>query len=460
MGNASTIDAVALEECQDTFDWHSISWEAITSVNVREYKDATSEAIGLKDRGTEVYGCQEGDWLRLSDEPGYIRMIDPTDGMILLIAKVSTQNSDEQLRAKAARNDTYLELDPRSDEYPPAPCHAILWEVAHSVNVRKSKDANAEAIGFKNRGTEVYGFHEGDWLRLSGEPGYVRLVDPADGTMLLCQANVCPLWGFSNNPGDQVRIHSADEKDAQLALGAEDMESSLKSDDADSTATPCSADADEGVRAVFAGNVALALDSLPASAAQGGHELVQYSFTKASTLMTSRRLDLCDDLHFADADLGLTLDDLFQALYAKSSDFVARFQDRRKTKDVKWTPPQVVQGAPYGFTAGLTCTVPVPILGHRPYTELSRFTFSQEEESKSTLAVQTLGTIDAGWYGAIRSETIYLFSQEGPGGAVRMQAIGLSPTGAFAYMAIDGYKQALADFRKVSQQLLVELSTN
>jgi hypothetical protein len=43
--------------------------------------------------GTKVYGCQEGDWLRLSGEPGYMRINDPSDGTVLIISKVPQQPS-------------------------------------------------------------------------------------------------------------------------------------------------------------------------------------------------------------------------------------------------------------------------------------------------------------------------------------------------------------------------------
>lgn len=81
------------------------------------------------------------------------------------------QNAKAQQRPRKARPDK---------------AEVTAWEVVHSVNVRKSKNARSEAIGFKTKGTTVYGSQEGDWLHLAaGEPGYMRIIDPADDTMLL-----------------------------------------------------------------------------------------------------------------------------------------------------------------------------------------------------------------------------------------------------------------------------------
>jgi hypothetical protein len=81
---------------------------------------------------------------------------------------------------------------------------ATSWRVVHSTNVRKNKDVVSEAIGFKNAGTEVDGSQEGDWLRLCGEPGYMRRIDPAGGaTLLIAKVDNVDAAGI----GSQVTLH-------------------------------------------------------------------------------------------------------------------------------------------------------------------------------------------------------------------------------------------------------------
>mmetsp|Transcript_79323 Transcript_79323/g.256872 ORF Transcript_79323/g.256872 Transcript_79323/m.256872 type:complete len:559 (+) Transcript_79323:118-1794(+) len=71
-----------------------VDWEVIYegSVDVREWKDSTSESLGLKWKCTVLSGQQEGDWVKLSDETGYIPLeVDNSTTMrpIPVYAKIS-----------------------------------------------------------------------------------------------------------------------------------------------------------------------------------------------------------------------------------------------------------------------------------------------------------------------------------------------------------------------------------
>merc|ERR1712232_1097384 len=69
---------------------------------------------------------------------------------------------------------------------------APSWQVAyHEVAIRSSNDTASKELGFKSKGTTVRGSREGDWLRLSDELGYMRIVD-RDGTQLLVQQAPMP----------------------------------------------------------------------------------------------------------------------------------------------------------------------------------------------------------------------------------------------------------------------------
>merc|ERR1712125_315994 len=132
------------------------SWQvAYHEVAIRSSNDTASKELGFKSKGTTVRGSREGDWLRLSDELGYMRIVD-RDGTQLLVQQ------------------------------------APSWQVAyHEVAIRSSNDTASKELGFKSKGTTVRGSREGDWLRLSDELGYMRIVD-RDGTQLLVQQATMP----------------------------------------------------------------------------------------------------------------------------------------------------------------------------------------------------------------------------------------------------------------------------
>lgn len=64
---------------------HFYRWEVVhfTFVNVRNDKSRQAKILGAKASGATVYGQQEGEWLALIDEPGYILISDATHGTLL-----------------------------------------------------------------------------------------------------------------------------------------------------------------------------------------------------------------------------------------------------------------------------------------------------------------------------------------------------------------------------------------
>jgi len=64
-------DAVAIASRRNVSEWVVVSDE---SVHVRNQKDSSSTVLGLRSRGMALLGHQEGGWLALDYEPGYIDM--------------------------------------------------------------------------------------------------------------------------------------------------------------------------------------------------------------------------------------------------------------------------------------------------------------------------------------------------------------------------------------------------
>lgn len=187
-------------------------------------------------------------------------------------------------------------------------------------------------------------------------------------------------------------------------------------------------------------------------------------FTLVSQILCSG-VRLCDETRVDAASHPLDITDILPALYGPSSHFMSIYQKRRGGQELQWAPPQIDKKSPWLATGSLSCTVPVPVLGEKPYAEQQRFALclwdpfendsSHREDNQSrsevqTLAIQQVGRIQAGRFGEFRSESLYLFTQvRSPGqlpSPIRLRAIALEPTGVFAGRALDGYKQALNDF--------------
>lgn len=199
-------------------------------------------------------------------------------------------------------------------------------------------------------------------------------------------------------------------------------------------------------------------DGSPASAFE---RMVAMNVVPAKDFMSwealmKNKTELCDEAALFPASMRLV--DVFPALYGSESDLFRRFHERRNDQDVNCSPPQplVSDGAAWGAVSTLTCKVPIPVLGLKPYKEVQRLALCRDGD-ELTLAVQTVGTVKAGWYGDIVSENLYMFSQS-PNGPIRFVALVPTPTGRFASMALDGHKKSLADFVAVAKDILQEFT--
>merc|ERR1719506_1085791 len=62
------------------------SWEVIwqSGVNIRVAKERSAACLGTRRKGAVVSGRQDGSWLALTDEPGFMLVADPDSGIVLL----------------------------------------------------------------------------------------------------------------------------------------------------------------------------------------------------------------------------------------------------------------------------------------------------------------------------------------------------------------------------------------
>lgn len=207
-------------------------------------------------------------------------------------------------------------------------------------------------------------------------------------------------------------------------------------------------------------------------------------FTPVDLLLGNHVL-LCDSADVTPPGCCLLVEEILPALFGPDSCFMAKYQEARRGQDVVWVPAQSRAETPWLATAKLSCRVPVPVLGQRPYEEWQRFALccgrsaradgatgraavqvqvplrSEVAATTRTLAVHQVGRIQAGRFGEFRSESLYLFSQPRTeaGGAVppiRLQALALAPSGPFAGRALEGYHKALSDFRAVAAPVLAQ----
>lgn len=175
--------------------------------------------------------------------------------------------------------------------------------------------------------------------------------------------------------------------------------------------------------------------------------------------MLEKKTVLCDGTDTLPFPEGMTVGDIFPTLYGAQSDLFRRFHERRNDTELNFAPPRPfsAEGAAWASVATLSCKVPIPILGCKPYKEIQRLVLCQQGNEK-TLAVQTLGKVQAGWYGEFGNENLYLFSQTSDRGPIRFQAVAPTPTGRFAGNALDGYKKSLSDFVAVAKEILQDWS--
>ncbi|CAJ1403974.1 unnamed protein product [Effrenium voratum] len=148
-------------------------------------------------------------------------------------------------------------------------------------------------------------------------------------------------------------------------------------------------------------------------------------------------------------------------IWGRGSSFMHRYQARRNGRDVVWSGLDFREERPWQACGELKCQVNVPVLGWRPYQEVTRFALCYEPEAFAAtfpgadgevLVVQQVGSTDAGRFGKFRSETLFLFCQPKVPGPTILRAFGCSPTGAFLNKQAEGQRQAHNDFLKAFQE--------
>jgi len=134
----------------------SESWEVIwqDSVHVRKAADRLSDSLGTKAVGSVVRGSQQGNWLALSEEPGFMLIGDAT---YQLLQKVRPQGRESQ------------QADAASELW------QVIWQ--DSVHVREAADRSTQSLGIKDQGCVVRGCQQGSWVALSDEPGFMLISD-------------------------------------------------------------------------------------------------------------------------------------------------------------------------------------------------------------------------------------------------------------------------------------------
>lgn len=119
-------------------------------INILSAQTADAPVSGVKKFGESFRGHQDGDWVQLVDEPGFMVRV-----------KLDTR---EQLLLKL-----------------------VSWKVVSkaSVPVRISRSNDADKCAMKKFGDVIKGYQEGDWIELVDERGYVDIYAAGSRTRVL-----------------------------------------------------------------------------------------------------------------------------------------------------------------------------------------------------------------------------------------------------------------------------------
>lgn len=105
---AATIDVDADDVDMEHLPPGVFKWEVVhfTFVNVRNAKSRSSKILGAKASGSFVYGRQEEDWVKLSDEPGYMMISNEDQGTLL--RKVVYADAAEPIGDRTVESNPFL----------------------------------------------------------------------------------------------------------------------------------------------------------------------------------------------------------------------------------------------------------------------------------------------------------------------------------------------------------------
>lgn len=211
-------------------------------------------------------------------------------------------------------------------------------------------------------------------------------------------------------------------------------------------------DPDLDMLRLFEGSMVDAFEKIPELP-----EVAPKTFTPAGQLLGDC-LELCNDESFLPPGCSMGLDRFYLVLFGPVSNFQKRYQARRKTQSADWDVPGPLAVAPWAGVATVRCQVPVPVLGLRPCVEVFRVVMSRERDGgMTTLAMQSVSKVLAGRFGEFRSEMLSIWTQADSTAPVRMRTVALTPKGSFAGRAVEGHKQALADWKAAALEVLSEV---
>mmetsp|Transcript_97916 Transcript_97916/g.204224 ORF Transcript_97916/g.204224 Transcript_97916/m.204224 type:complete len:900 (+) Transcript_97916:190-2889(+) len=138
-------------------DTEVTTWKVVTQrgLNIRSARDVGSLKLGTKWEGEIIKGRRNGRWLDLVDEPGHMLIEDNGEALLRRVKVEATTTS------------------------PPTPMvmGKSEWVVVteKGLFVRDEQSQTATVLGSKVSGTTVVGEPQGNWLKLSGQPGYMMI---------------------------------------------------------------------------------------------------------------------------------------------------------------------------------------------------------------------------------------------------------------------------------------------
>lgn len=170
-------EAQPADESDCQLDDEICTWRVVYKMSfpVHSQRFTSSEAVSrplcLKKPGQLVRGKRHGDWVVLTDEPGFMRIEAVGSGIQVL----------EKLEAKVC-----------------------AWKVAFepSVPVHSDRSSSSTVLTAKRPGAIVRGAQDGNWFVLVDEPGFMQMTDEATGCTLLEKTQNEQAWAAKVGGGD------------------------------------------------------------------------------------------------------------------------------------------------------------------------------------------------------------------------------------------------------------------
>ena len=149
---------------------------------VRSGRSQAAAVLQTKEQGELVRGYLDDEWLVLADEPGFVLAYNEESWLL------------EQVDGDA-------------------PLPRDTWRVvfAGSVKVRAEKRSDAEQLVLKEQGDVVRGRVDGDWLKLRGEPGYIKIFNSKH--LFVERVHAVPAHFEDDGPSDEEPAEQPQEEE-------------------------------------------------------------------------------------------------------------------------------------------------------------------------------------------------------------------------------------------------------